>query len=191
MCVAAGRVGRRRRGSRPRWQAGGQPAGGSMRQQLLLDAAALAPGIEPARGWPSAPRPAAGLLILERSAPCASCGANCGASLGISSIGQKASRAALTMAGAAALASTLPFQLRSRSAAWCSVLVVLQRAGGVVDGVGEPLRDDLVELGEDIVLQREHVGRRELVDQAQGSARSSLAALFCARSADWRASSTL
>ena len=78
----------------------------------------------------------------------------------MSSSGQSAARAASTMAGAAALASTLPFQLRRMSAAWWRRLSFV---AGVVDGVGETLGDDVVEVGVDVGLEGEHVGGGEVV----------------------------
>ena len=70
------------------------------------------------------------------------------------------------MAGAAASASTLPFQSRRRSAAWWRRLSI--RCGelglaGVVDGVGETLGDDVVGVGVDVGLEGEHVGWGEFV----------------------------
>ena len=78
--------------------------------------------------------------------------------------GQRAARAASTMAGAAASASTLPFQLRRMSAAWWRRLSLSEcGCGGVVDGVGEALGDDVVEVGVDVGLEGEHVGGGEVV----------------------------
>jgi hypothetical protein len=47
--------------------------------------------------------------------------------------------------------------------------IVLQRAGGVVDGVGEALGEDAVRLGGDVVLQGEHVSRGEQVSGLAGT----------------------
>ena len=40
--------------------------------------------------------------------------------------------------------------------------------GGVVDGVGEALRDDVVEVGVDVGLEGEHVGGGELIFGGDG-----------------------
>ena len=83
------------------------------------------------------------------------------------------------MAGAAASASTLPFQLRRRSAAWWRRLA-WGLGGGVVDGVGEALGDDVVEVGVDVGLEGEHVGGGEVVRWEAEDLPDALVAVGCA-----------
>ena len=71
------------------------------------------------------------------------------------------------MAAAEELAETSPFQLRRRLAALEKARVLVGE-GAVVEGVGEALGDEEIELGVDVHLDAQHVGGSERVVGGDG-----------------------
>ncbi len=95
----------------------GKPAGGSVHDEPLFGVGFVAPGIEGGGGD--------GLVFAFGLSGDWAVDLVGAVTCGLMSSGQSAARAATTMAGAAALASTLPFQSRRRSAAWWRRLSLL------------------------------------------------------------------